>query len=95
MRFESLTADPVGTLKAIRDFVGEPLFDGHDPTTMEQHFDALEFDARMGAPGLHAVGSRVRAVPRYTLPPPDLFHKYDHDAFWERPKEMPETVRVI
>jgi sulfotransferase len=94
VRYESLTRDPLATLNAIYDFIGEPAF-GHDPNSVEQDYDALEFDARLGAPGLHAVGSKVRSVPRPTVLPPDLFHKYDGEAFWERTKEMPEGVKVV
>jgi sulfotransferase len=94
VRYETLTANPAQALSAIYDFIGEAPFD-HDPDNVEQDFDALEFDARLGAPGLHTVGSKVRATPRPTILPPDLFHKYDNDAFWERGKEMPEAVKVV
>ena len=94
VRYESLTANPVETLAAIYDFVGEPGF-AHDPGHLEQDFDALEFDARLGTPGLHTVGSSVKSIARPTLLPPDLFHRYDKDAFWERPKELPGSVTVV
>lgn len=94
VRFESLTADPLATLAAIYDFVGEPGFE-HDPKNIEQDFDALAFDARLGAVGLHTVGRRVRPVHRPSLLPPDLFAKYQNDAFWERARELPDTVRVV
>ncbi|MGH7023672.1 MAG: sulfotransferase family protein [Caulobacteraceae bacterium] len=94
VRYESLTAHPQKTLEAIYEFVGEPAF-AHDPEHVEQDYDALSFDARLGVPGLHTVASRVRSKPRPTLLPPDLFHKYDKDAFWERPAEVPKEVRVI
>jgi sulfotransferase len=94
VRYDSLTRDPKATLNAIYDFVGEPAF-AHDPNNIEQDFDALEFDARLGAPGLHAVGSKVRSVPRPTIMPPELFHKYDGEAFWERTKELPAGVKVV
>jgi len=94
VRYDSLTRDPLAALRAIYDFIGAPAFE-HDPNNIEQDFEALEFDARLGAPGLHTVGSRVRSVPRPTILPPDLFHKFDNDSFWERSKEMPETVRIV
>ena len=94
VRYETLVADPIATLGAIYAFVGEAPF-AHDPDHVEQDYAALEFDARLGAPGLHSVGSRVRAAVRPTLLPPDLFHKYEADAFWERPQELPENVRVL
>lgn len=94
VRFETLTAEPAKALNAIYDFIGEPAF-AHDPNAIEQDFDALEFDARLGAVGLHTVGTTVRAVIRNTLLPPDLFKRYDADAFWERGAEMPDTVEVV
>jgi sulfotransferase len=94
VRFETLTTEPAKVLNAIYEFIGEPAFD-HDPAHVEQDFDALEFDARLGAVGLHTVGSKVQPRVRNSILPPDLFKKYDADAFWERPAEMPETVRVV
>jgi len=94
VRFESLTADPLGVLAAIYDFLGEPGF-AHDPNNLEEDFDALEFDARLGTPGLHAVGGRVRPFARSPIIPPDLFAKYANDAFWDRPGELPPRVRLI
>ncbi len=94
LRFETLTADPARALAAIYDFIGEPPFD-HDPSHIEQDFDALEFDARLGAVGLHTVGSKVRPISRRTLLPPDIFKRYEADAFWERETEMPDSVRVV
>ena len=94
VRFETLTKDPLATLAAVYDFLGEPPF-AHDSENIEQDFTALEFDARIGAPGLHAVGSRVKYTPRATVLPPDLFSKLSNDDFWERPREYPEGLRVI
>jgi len=94
LRYETLAADPARALNALYDFIGEAPFE-HDPSDVEQDFDALEFDARIGAPGLHTVSSQVRARPRPTILPPDLFRKYDTDAFWERGKDMPEAVKVV
>jgi sulfotransferase len=93
VRFESLTHDPRATLAAIYDFIGEPGFE-HDPDHIEQDYDALAFDMRLGAPGLHTVGSKVRPVTRRTILPPDLFAKHQ-DAFWEKPDELPRGLRVI
>jgi sulfotransferase len=94
VRYESLARDPLAILDAIYAFVGEPAF-AHDVNDVQQDFSALEFDARIGAPGLHTVRSKVRAAVRPTILPPDLFRKYDADAFWERPKELPDGMKVI
>jgi sulfotransferase len=94
VRYETLTANPRGTLAAIYDFIGEPLFT-HDPEHIEPDYEAMEFDARLGAPGLHAVGSAVRAVPRRTILPPDLFARYEAHEFWQDPANLPTTVRIV
>ncbi len=94
VRFESLTANPGETLATIYEFIGEPAV-VHDPNNIEQDFDALEFDARLGAPGLHTVQSKVRQVTRRTILPPDLFRKYEVEAFWERKGELPDAIRVV
>ena len=94
LRFETLTHEPATALAAIYDFIGEPGFE-HDPKNVEQDFDALEFDARLGAIGLHTVGPKVRPISRRTILPPDIFKRYEADAFWERPKELPKAVTVV
>jgi sulfotransferase len=94
VRYESLTSNPLGTLAAIYNFVGEELY-SHDPQHIEPCYDMVEFDARLGTPGLHQVGSSVRARTRPTLLPPDLFARYENDAFWQDPAQIPTRVRVV
>ena len=60
LRYDSLVADPTAALAAIYDFIGEPQA-VHDPDNIEPCYDMLEFDYRMGTPGLHDVRRRVRA----------------------------------
>lgn len=94
VRYESLTANPIGTMAAIYNFVGQPQF-AHDPDHIEPWHDLAEFDRRLGTPGLHDVGSSVHARMRPTVLPPDLFKRYGQDAFWNDPAEMPSTVRLV
>jgi len=94
VRYESLTTNPLGTLAAIYNAIGEPLF-AHDPEHIEPAYDMVEFDIRLGTPGLHHVRSAVRAETRPTVLPPDLFAKFTGDAFWEDMAQLPSTVRVI
>jgi sulfotransferase len=77
LRYETLTQNPAVALKAVYDFVGEKYFE-HDFENIE--FDAEEFDARLGTPGLHRVARRVKTEPRMTLLPADLFHRYDAES---------------
>ncbi len=94
VRYESLTRNPAGTLAAIYDTIGERQF-VHDPNNIEPNYEAIEFDARLGTPGLHHVGSSVRSETRRSVLPPDLFTRYERDAFWEDLTNIPPTVRVI
>jgi sulfotransferase len=94
VRYESLIANPLGTLAAIYNFIGEPLF-AHDPGHIEPCYDMIDFDMRLGTPGLHDVGTAVRARVRPSLLPPDLFARFEKDAFWEDVKQVPAAVRVV
>ncbi len=94
VRYESLTADPLGTMAAIYEAIGEQPF-AHDPEHIEPVPEMIEFDARLGTPGLHDVRSSVRFVKRPTVLPPELFAKLQRDAFWEDLTAIPPGVRVI
>lgn len=94
VRYESLTANPLGTLAAIYRFLGEELF-SHDPAHIEPYYEGIEFDARMGTPGLHEVGSAVHVASRSTILPPDLFARFERDAFWDDMANLPAAVGVV
>ena len=94
VRYESLTANPLGTLASIYSFIGETLF-AHDPEHIEPAYDMIEFDTRLGTPGLHHVRPAVRPETRTTVLPPDLFAKLEGDAFWNDPARLPASVRVV
>ena len=94
LRYETLTSDPLAALAALYDFIGETPF-AHDPDHIAPCVDMVEFDARLGTPGLHDVGPAVRARPRPTVLPPDLFARYANDAFWENREVLPKAVRVV
>lgn len=94
VRYETLTANPLGALAAMYAFIGEPLFT-HDPNHIAPSHDMIEFDQRLGTPGLHAVGGSVQANRRKTILPPDLFAHYDQDEFWKDPAKLPPSVRMI
>lgn len=92
VRYETLAERPADALNAIYDFIGEKRF-RHDFENVE--FDAEEFDARLGTPGLHHVAKRVRAEPRTTILPADLFRRYDGDNFWNDPALNSRKVRIV
>ena len=94
VRYESLVSNPLGTLAAIYRFIDEPLF-AHDPQHIAPCYDMVEFDARIGTPGLHDVGSSVKARIRDSILPPDIFDRFDRDAFWDDLTLIPPTVQII
>lgn len=92
VQYETLTRDPVNTMRAIYDFVGEPVF-AHDFDHID--YDVTVFDDRAGTPGLHTVGSAVKSQSRQTLLPPDLFQRFVNDAFWRDPQQVPDDLRIL
>jgi len=94
VRYESLVREPRETLDKVYAFLGEPAF-AHDPDNVEQDYMSLEFDARLGATGLHSVGSKVRYAPRETILPPDLFEKNNALSVWELTETLPKDLKII
>ncbi|WP_430387869.1 sulfotransferase family protein [Dyella sp. 20L07] len=92
VQYETLVTNPVAALKAIYDFIGEPLF-AHNVNKVE--FDADEFDLRAGTPGLHTVRKKVEARERISVLPPDLFRRFENDAFWRDPQLNLRGVRIV
>jgi sulfotransferase len=92
VQYETLTTQPAKTLQAIYAFIGEPPF-AHDFNHVE--YDVAEFDRRAGTPGLHTVRGQVKAEPRNTLLPPDLFQRFANDAFWRDTKRLPQGLHII
>ena len=94
LRYETLTADPLGALARIYEFIGEPLY-AHDRDHIQPCAEAIEFDKRLGTPGLHSVGSSVIQIQRRSILPTDLFKRYEAFSFWEKPDEMPAGIRLV
>ena len=92
VQYETLTTDPERVMRAIYDFIDEPMF-GHSFDNID--YDVTEFDERAGTPGLHTVHDEVRADPRETILPPDLFNRFLRDAFWRDPQSVPAGLRVV
>jgi len=92
LTYESLIDNPAAVMASLYDFIGEPNF-VHDFKNIE--FDADEFDARLGAPGLHAVGRAVRRNERQTILPSSLFRRVEPDSFWRDPAQNLRGVRII
>jgi sulfotransferase len=92
LTYETLSRDPAYAMECVYDFVGLPRFT-HDFENIS--FDATEFDARLGTPGLHKVQRAVRAVERQTLLPPDLWRRYEGENFWRDAAFNKQGVRIV
>lgn len=92
VQYETLSSDPALALTAIYDFLGEPPH-AHDFTDVR--YDADAFDRRLGLPGLHRVQGAVKAEPRATVLPPDLFQRFANDAFWRDPARRPASLQIV
>jgi sulfotransferase len=92
LSFETLVRAPEHAMRAVYDFVGLPHF-AHDFENVA--FDAAEFDARLGAPGLHRVRPRVAEADRRSILPPELWSRFERDSFWLDPAFKETGVMVI
>jgi sulfotransferase len=92
VQYETLASDPAKVMHAIYAFLGEPVFE-HDFNHTD--YDVTEFDERAGTPGLHTVRGTVKAEPRETLLPPDLFNRFRNDAFWRNPQNIPQGLQMV
>jgi sulfotransferase len=90
--YETLVREPAYAMQAVYEFTGLPPF-AHDFENIT--FNAAEFDARLGTPGLHDIRPAARAVERQTILPPDLWRRYEGDSIWRDPAFNTRGVRVV
>ena len=89
--YDTLVARPAEALAAVYAFTGVTPF-AHDFERVA--FDAREFDARLGTPGLHDIHPRVRPVERRTVLPPDLWGQWESASIWRSPEFNTQGVSV-
>ncbi|ULU23445.1 sulfotransferase family protein [Dyella terrae] len=92
LQYETLVGDPARAIQAVYDFIEEPTFT-HDFERVS--YDANEFDLRAGTPGLHTVREKVALRERTSILPPDVFRRFENDAFWSDSQLNLRGVRVI
>lgn len=92
LTYESLVSDPPAAMRAVYQFLGEPWFE-HDFDHIE--YNANEFDARVGMPGLHSVRAKVEAVERQPILPREIFGRFANEAFWADPKNNVNQVPIV
>ena len=89
--YDTLVGNPAAAMEAVYAFTGLPPY-RHDFDAVR--FDASEFDARLGTPGLHDVRPQVRAVERKTILPPDLWERFERSSVWRMPEFNTTAVAV-
>ncbi len=93
VQYETLVKDPAYALEQIYAFIGEPVF-AHDFNNIK--FDVAEFDQRAGTPGLHTIRPKVQEHKRNTILPPDIFSRFEQDAFWRNQEVVKKfNVKVV
>ncbi|PKY10456.1 sulfotransferase family protein [Acidithiobacillus marinus] len=90
--YESLVSAPERVLQALYTFLEEPAY-AHDLENLQ--FDAEAYDRRAGTPGLHQIRPRIEAAARTTILPPDLFQRFQGDAFWRDSARMRPDIPVL
>jgi len=92
LTYESLESDPAAAMRAVYEFLDEPSFE-HDFDHIE--YNADEFDARVGMPGLHSVRPKVESIERQPNLPREIFGRFANEAFWMDPKNNVNQVRIV
>ncbi|MGO8737630.1 sulfotransferase family protein [Rhodoblastus sp.] len=90
--YDALTRDPERAMQAVYAFTGLPPF-AHDFANVA--FEASEFDARLGTPGLHDVRPKAEALERHTILPPDLWRHYENASVWRDPAFNIRGVPIV
>jgi sulfotransferase len=91
LEYDLLVSRPAEVFGLVYEFLGEAPF-AHDFSKVE--YDAAAFDAQLGLDGLHRVHPQVKARPRQTILPPDLFRRYGQLAFWRDLKDS-KAFRIV
>jgi sulfotransferase len=89
--YETLAREPAYALRVVYEFTGIAPYT-HDFQNIT--FDADEFDARLGTPGLHRVRPMGRPAERETILPPDLWQRFEGASIWRDPAFNRRGVRV-
>jgi sulfotransferase len=92
LTYESLVRNPSAAMRAVYQFIGEPWFE-HDFEHIA--YNADEFDARVGMPGLHTVRPKVEPIERTSILPREIFGRFVNESFWMDPKNNVSQVPIV
>ena len=92
VEYQALTRAPEQTVRHLYQLIEQPYF-AHDFDNVE--YAAEEFDLALGTRGLHTVRRKVEWIERQTVLPPELFARFENDAFWRLPEADTRGVPMI
>ena len=92
VEYQALAREPEQTLRHLYTLIEQPYFP-HDFDNVD--YQAEEFDLALGTRGLHTVRRRVEWIERETVLPPELFARFENDAFWRLPEADKRGVAMI
>jgi sulfotransferase len=86
--YDAFCAGPGPAIAAIYAALGMNAFKHQfeEVGTFGMAYDAIDFDRRFGAPGLHRIRTKVESIPRQTILPPELFKRFSNKCFWKESK---------
>src|SRR5471030_333273 len=90
--YDRLASAPEQTLDRLYDELGEPRFK-HNLNNVV--YDAPDYDALLGMPGMHKVRQKVEHRELKPVIPPDLFVKFANTHFWDKPELNVHGVRIL
>ncbi len=90
--YDTLARETDYAMQMVYEFTGLPPFK-HDFDNIS--FDATEFDARLGTPGLHTVRRKAQVDERAPILPPDLWRRFEGDSIWRDPAFNTRGVKVV
>lgn len=92
IRFESLTTKPTETLGRLYTLLDEPAYT-HDIAGVDG--DEVEYDLRIGLPGLHRLRKGVTPGDQPLTIPPDIYQTYAKSDFWNSQEENIRGIPIL
>lgn len=92
INYDTLVRSPASVLQRLYQELGEAWYE-HDFENLS--YDEPEYDAHIGMPGMHKVGTKVEHQNREACIPPDVFAKYSDLNFWLKSEMKQKGILVL
>jgi len=90
--YDHLVKDPTRTMARLYAELDEPVF-AHDFNNVS--YQAPDYDASIGMPGLHTIRKKIDYQERKPCIPPDIFIKGAATHFWNSPESNIRRVTIL